>query len=289
MKRDWKRKQEKLLKNIRKKTSERTARLAASNYGWWVELNGQIIAELLYCHFEDMFWDSYKVVACQDDFEEKILDKNFWFDTNLKFRNKGLNEYCDPFIGLGQEELAITSRLWVRGLYFSSEDGGKALLQQYGEFLRRIPDEEKLITNSQFSTIYLDKKLQRSDKAYYRIEIESSGNIGLRTVFKNKDYKSVSDVLSTSQLTTLQALIDNVKLFEQKPSKLNRYKTTELLYSKLLKRDVTQLTLLNEGQECSLTFFIIEGANLPQQSVVVDFINTIETTVKAIFPQITLK
>lgn len=293
MKKNWERKQQQLLENIRKKTSERTVQLAESNYGraygWWVELNGKVIAELQHCHFEDMFWDSYKVVACQAGFEEKILDKDFWFQPDIKFRNKGLNEYCDPLIGLGQENLAVTSRLWVRGLYFSSEDGGRALLQQYGELLRRIPDEEKPVTNTQFSKIYLRKALKQSNKIYYIIEINPSGYFRVNTIFKNKDYTSESIVLKPKELKKLQGLMDEIKLFEQKPSSLNRYKITELLYSKLLRRDIMHLTVVNEGQERSLTFRTIEGAILPEQSIVVNFIKKIEQLVKDKFPAITLQ
>lgn len=50
---------------------ERPRKLATSNYGreygWFIELNGKVVGELVYLDCAEMFWDWYRVVPSSED------------------------------------------------------------------------------------------------------------------------------------------------------------------------------------------------------------------------------
>jgi hypothetical protein len=122
----WHKKKAKLLAKI-KKQSTRAAFLAESNYGrnfgWYIELNGEIIGELIKCRFEDMFWDSYEIIP-KDSIHEKILfDSDKILEHPFKFKNKRLDEYAENAFLAGDQNLLLTKkRLVVRALYLTNNN-----------------------------------------------------------------------------------------------------------------------------------------------------------------------
>jgi len=102
----------------------RKLRIWATNYGrdggWFVELQGQTIAVLTECRFEDMFWDSYQIQAVTVDLElqERIQTPDFWTAAEadeLVWRSREFGEVASAVPA--DFPLQVTGRLLVRGLF----------------------------------------------------------------------------------------------------------------------------------------------------------------------------
>ena len=65
------------------------------NYGWWVELDGKVLGELINVKWEEMFWDSYELWPIDKGDEAKLFDTELWDNNRFKFRNKKFNRYAE--------------------------------------------------------------------------------------------------------------------------------------------------------------------------------------------------
>ena len=103
----------------------RRRRLLETNYGrkcgWWIEVEGRRIARLEDPRFEDMFWDSYRLLPLTDHPEDRRLlhCKDFWDACKAVYRNCEFDEVVPGAFASGSAEIRLreTGRLAVRGLY----------------------------------------------------------------------------------------------------------------------------------------------------------------------------
>lgn len=89
-------------------------------YGWWIELNGKVLGELVKVKQEDMFWDSYEIKSIKPEHVKQLFDSDLWDNHKFIFRNKKFNKYAkSPFpAGLGKHiNLGQGNRISMRGLY----------------------------------------------------------------------------------------------------------------------------------------------------------------------------
>ncbi|WMX17274.1 hypothetical protein [Aureispira sp. CCB-E] len=63
-------------------------------YGWFIELNDEIIGELKNPKYVDMFWEAYEIIPLNDKKETFVNSYFTWNNPKLKFKNKTMNEYA---------------------------------------------------------------------------------------------------------------------------------------------------------------------------------------------------
>ncbi len=87
-------------------------------YGWFIELDGEVVGELSDCRFDDMFWDSY-AVAARDGItaESAIQNEENWLELRFVFRNRVLGEIAERPIPGGRPPVVRDGRVRMRGLY----------------------------------------------------------------------------------------------------------------------------------------------------------------------------
>jgi hypothetical protein len=89
------------------------------DHGWFIELDGQRVGELVDWQFEDMFWCSYRVIAADDAGKDIVFRDDLWNASRFRFKNKQLTVYArHPFSGGG----VIDGRVNMRGLYLLPAD-----------------------------------------------------------------------------------------------------------------------------------------------------------------------
>ncbi|MBX2840884.1 MAG: hypothetical protein KTR26_03885 [Flammeovirgaceae bacterium] len=95
-----------------------------SNYGredgWYIELKGEVLGELIECKWEDMFWDSYEIHSIAEDKEKSLFDTKLWDNNRFDFRNKKFNNYAKFAFPSGIHEnitIGKGQRIRMRGLY----------------------------------------------------------------------------------------------------------------------------------------------------------------------------
>lgn len=98
--------------------------IKSTNYGrkcgWYIELNGVVVGELIDYQYIDMLWDSYLVVP-KDEASDTILhEPSNWYDSKFQYKNKGIVGYAsNAFSGGDYEDFCnrTTDRISMRGLY----------------------------------------------------------------------------------------------------------------------------------------------------------------------------
>jgi hypothetical protein len=85
------------------------------DYGWFIELDGERVGELVDVKWEDQFWFSYRVVPANAACEEILLQKDLWDRDRFRFTNKylpGRPRYAFSSSAPGKGE-----RVSIRGLH----------------------------------------------------------------------------------------------------------------------------------------------------------------------------
>ena len=91
------------------------------NFGWWVEYEGERIAELVNYQFSDMFWDLYDIVPIKEGYKKILQDKDFWEEGKFVFRNKKFNETVPHAFCGGNPEVS-EGYIIMRGLYLQGKN-----------------------------------------------------------------------------------------------------------------------------------------------------------------------
>ncbi|BDS11383.1 hypothetical protein [Aureispira anguillae] len=282
--------QSKLLRKIKEK-SERAALLAESNYarnfGWYIELNGEIIGELIKCRFEDMFWDSYEIIPQNTAAKKILFDSEKLLNSDFRFKNKRLNEYApNAFLGGSQNLLLTKKRIIVRALYLRPKDiVEEKLLRKVGELLQRLPEEEKQISSKKFEFIKLTKNTSRKNIDSYFIEIYTDGNIRCIDDHQAPQINRYEYKLKKSTINEIQKLIDDYRLLDLKPSKINTSKIFNWLVSKTYQSDIYTIEITNELFEKFLKFKISLFNPSESQKKLIDCFNQIETLARLGLPE----
>ncbi len=87
-------------------------------FGWYIELDAEILGELTNCKSEDMFWDSYDIIPINDAAKEKLQNREPWDLCKFKYKNKKNGRYSEnAFCPITNEQFDITNRIQMRGLY----------------------------------------------------------------------------------------------------------------------------------------------------------------------------
>ena len=90
------------------------------DYGWFIELDNEVIGELIDCQFIEMFWDSYLVKATSIGSQKILLNPKYWEECKFKFRNKETNDYVESFGGVDSTTdfcSGKSKRISMRSLY----------------------------------------------------------------------------------------------------------------------------------------------------------------------------
>lgn len=102
-------------------TRERRLRAFETGYGrtagWYVELDGRRLAQLVNCRREEMFWCSYQILPMTDSPAERILlfqSNEFWHTRPLRYRNCELGDLIDYALA---GSLVPGNRITMRALY----------------------------------------------------------------------------------------------------------------------------------------------------------------------------
>jgi hypothetical protein len=93
--------------------------------GWFVEVQGQKVAILTDCRWEDMFWESYRVEPAPSDPEQAdaVLTEEFWNRMDVYQpvnRSREFGEMAANAFAARQEAgtgVSVTGRVLMRGLY----------------------------------------------------------------------------------------------------------------------------------------------------------------------------
>ena len=88
-------------------------------FGWYIEYEEEVIAELVECKFYDMFWDSYEIILTDSKYKIYILDEKLWKTVAFKFRNKFYNQYANNAFAGDTSNMKINDRIIMRGLYLT--------------------------------------------------------------------------------------------------------------------------------------------------------------------------
>lgn len=99
-----------------------TKQLIDSNYGrrfgWFVEYEGRIVAELEDFQPVDMFWNSYRIVPGSIESEEIAYNNELWSSCSFTFINRGTGERVSNAWAGGSIQNGIDNdRVTIRGLY----------------------------------------------------------------------------------------------------------------------------------------------------------------------------
>lgn len=287
---NWQKTKQKKLNYIRKR-SERAAILAESNYGrnfgWLIEYKEEIIGELNNCIWERMFWDSYKVIPYKTQYEGLLFDREEWHKYEFKLKNKFTLEYCEPFYGFDQDLLDSEKRLTTRGLSLSAtNDDERKLISNYGDFLRKIPEDEKKLTNFNFRKLVLQKYLNNKKNEYYFIEIHRNSTACYCYNLSTMNRKSYSFEVKKNDIVKIQNIIDKYSLFKKSPSKLNQSRIKNLMVEKLTKAETFNIFITNELEERHCSFNIVNWKPSKEQAKLLDFFKKIELIIKPYIPSL---
>lgn len=89
--------------------------------GWYVELEGVRVAELVDCQGQQMFWDAYRIVPLENELgiRDQLFQRAFWDNSQLlTFRNRKFGDIAEsawPAAKVFDEE----GRVVMRSLYLS--------------------------------------------------------------------------------------------------------------------------------------------------------------------------
>jgi len=86
------------------------------NYGWFIELDGKKIGELVNAKYVSQFWVEYKIVA-YTGYENILFDHDKWAKCEFKFKNKHYPQYVDPACGPSIEKVNNDYLILMRALY----------------------------------------------------------------------------------------------------------------------------------------------------------------------------
>jgi hypothetical protein len=85
--------------------------------GWYIELDGEVLGELIDCRQEDMFWDSYAIIPANDSSNEILAQEDLWDACRFSFRNKKTAVYAAHAVS--SEMPQSNGRIAMRGLYIT--------------------------------------------------------------------------------------------------------------------------------------------------------------------------
>jgi hypothetical protein len=94
-------------------------------YGWFIELDGVVLGELIDYKFIDMFWDSYFVNIFNKDNASILQNESNWNECKFQYRNKIINKYAkNAFPGGLIKDFCnkVTDRMDMRALYILPEN-----------------------------------------------------------------------------------------------------------------------------------------------------------------------
>ena len=97
----------------------RTATIKANfgrDFGWFVEHNGAVLAELTDPRFEDMFWYSYNVQPLVPAVAPLLFTAEFWNRQGLAFRNRTTGHVITGAFAGSRSPTEACPRVWMRGL-----------------------------------------------------------------------------------------------------------------------------------------------------------------------------
>lgn len=121
---------------------QRIWRLLDSNYGrnhgWFIELDGRIVGELVNSGFAEMFWDEYDVVVYEGA-GDTLGDDDNWLQCRFKYRNQYFNEYAEHAFPWGVQPVIRDGHVQMRALYLlpvgRAEKFWMFLLEDYFDFV----------------------------------------------------------------------------------------------------------------------------------------------------------
>lgn len=106
-----------------RKSIHRAQNLFNSNYGkeygWFIELDNEIIGELKNPKPVDMFWEAYEIIPLKGKKAIFVNSHSTWNNPKLKFKNKTMDEYAlhaYPSIPFNPEN-SMNGIVNMRGLY----------------------------------------------------------------------------------------------------------------------------------------------------------------------------
>ncbi len=113
---------------------------SAVGAGWFVELDGQRIAELTEprCQVETPHWLSYVVVPLTDNpkIKEQLFELAFWQEDKLKFRSRKFGVLASGMLMSGCPPCPETHRIICRGLHIHV-DAGPSLVERFVGLFRK--------------------------------------------------------------------------------------------------------------------------------------------------------
>lgn len=92
------------------------------DYGWFIEYKGEIIGELIDSEFQDMFWNSYKIISKDKESEPYLFDEDLWDQVLFKFKNKFYDQYAEGAFSGNASEIKKSRTVLMRGLYLRQID-----------------------------------------------------------------------------------------------------------------------------------------------------------------------
>ena len=98
---------------------KRRKRIKASNYGrkegWYIELEGRRIGEIINPERVAEFWHQYELILFDQSLSNTIENYKFWDNPSLRYFSKSLEEYCPhPSIIVYDKELSTLEKKVVR-------------------------------------------------------------------------------------------------------------------------------------------------------------------------------
>lgn len=285
----WSNRNEAFLQKIKAK-SPRVCKLAESNYGrddgWYIEFEGEVIGELVHPKFENMFWDSYKIIPSDEKYNDLLFSESEWLKCEFKFRNKELNEYASGAFPAGsQNDLLKKKRVVMRALYLhGNNETENDLIRSYSDVYNK-KKEQAPFTSKKFGTIRLRHSLKSKKIEHYVIDIDSEGDIHYRYLFEDGKLYGQGYEMKDEVLKKIQNLVDKFNVFEISSKAINSWSLAKRLCDKLLKKGSRSISITNDLEEKHLDFEIIHWRMSKEQKELLLFFEEIETLIKLGLPE----
>lgn len=84
--------------------------------GWYVELDGDVVGELIDPQFADMFWVSYAVGIRDGRRSATLYDDKLWNECRFVFRNRRTGDVVKTAFCWGARPFVQDGRISMRGL-----------------------------------------------------------------------------------------------------------------------------------------------------------------------------
>lgn len=285
----WSNRNEAFLQKI-KAESPRVGKLAESDYGrdygWYIEFEGEVIGELVNPKFEDMFWDSYKIIPSDEKYNDLLFSESEWLKCEFKFRNKELNEYASGAFPAGsQNNLLKKNRVLMRALYLhGNNEIENDLIRTYSDVYNK-KKEEAPFTSKKIGTIKLRHSLKSKKIEHYVIDINSEGEVQYRHVFEDGKLYGQGYEIKDEVLKKIQNLVDKFNIFEISSKAINSGSLYKNLVDKFLKKGNRSITITNDLEEKYLYFEIVHWKMSKEQKELLLFFEEIETLIRLGLPE----